>query len=310
MSVGRMPLPRALRLGAPVYYGSLRAFGITAVHRRLQNAGLILCYHNVVAANHREGGGAGLHLSCDRFERQMRWLAERYAVVPLREIVERLVSGASLRNLAAITFDDGYAGVFEVAVPILERMGLPATVFLVADAVGRTAGFWWDQPEIVARTTADRRQRWLRDLRGDGDAILSEYRLSALRCRQYQPADWDLIRSSTGRGIEFGVHSATHRSLPSLDDGELEYDLTRSRAAIHRETGVRPDFFAYPYGLWNARVRDGVRAAGYRAALTLDHGLNGRDADPWSLRRVNVPSGISDAAFAAWASGLPVPRWK
>jgi peptidoglycan/xylan/chitin deacetylase (PgdA/CDA1 family) len=70
--------------------------------------------------------------------------------------------------------------------------------------------------------------------------------------------------------------------------------------------GVPPQFFAYPYGLWNDRVRQAVRAAGYRAAFTLDR-ANGR-ADAWSLPRVNIPAGIDDAAFQAWSAGLQLRR--
>ena len=77
---------------------------------------------------------------------------------------------------------------------------------------------------------------------------------------------------------------------------------------VYEATGVRPDLFAYPYGRWDARVRARVAAAGYRAAFTLDAGLNPAGADPWTLRRVNVPAGISDAAFEAWAGGLQARR--
>jgi peptidoglycan/xylan/chitin deacetylase (PgdA/CDA1 family) len=75
---------------------------------------------------------------------------------------------------------------------------------------------------------------------------------------------------------------------------------------IQRATGMQPGFFAYPYGLWDARVRTRIRLAGYRAGLTLDSGLNRPFADPCSLRRLNVPASISDAAFEAWTAGLTI----
>jgi peptidoglycan/xylan/chitin deacetylase (PgdA/CDA1 family) len=301
-------LTAALRLG-PLFYSGLRALGVPAANRRLQDAGVILCYHNVVPTD-GEAGGAGLHVGQSRFERQMRWLAAHYSVVSVRTIVERMAAGASLRGLAAVTFDDGYAGVFEIAMPILARLGLPATVFLVSDATGRPTGFWWDQPEIVSSIDEERRRDWLTVLRGDGDAILASAAAEEVRCldRAYQPADWETIRAALARGMEVGVHSATHRSLPSLTDDELDYEITSSRAVIHGATGIWPEVFAYPYGLWDQRVRERVRAAGYRAALTLDAGLNRARSDPWSLRRVNVPARISDAAFEAWTAGLGAAR--
>ena len=265
---------RPAELAATVYYGGLRMLGVPALRRRWRDAGLVLCYHNVVGPDNDGIGDASLHVACDRFERQMRWLAAHYQVVTLREFVARLAARRSLRSLAAVTFDDGYAGVYTHALPILDRLGIPATVFLVAEAVGKTAGFAWD-----------------------GDPVPASHR----------PADWPTILAARARGLEFGVHSATHRSLPTLADAELEDEIVASREAVRRATGVEPEFFAYPFGHWTPRVRDRVAAAGYDAGFALDFGLNDESADRWALRRVNVPAAISDTAFEAWAAGLHRP---
>ena len=255
-----------MSLIARSYYGGLRAAGVPAVRRRLKDAGLILCYHNVVET--AQGAGCpGLHEGRERFTRQMRWLGAHYDVIGLREFTERMTNGRSLRSVAAVTFDDGYTGVFEHAVPVVRALRMPATIFLVADAVGRSAPFPWD-----------------------GAA-------------GHRPADWDQIRAALGGGIEVGAHSCTHQSLPRLTDAELEREIVASRAMLRQATGVSPQFFTYPFGHWDARVRDVVQSAGYLGGLTLDFGLNGRHEDRWALRRVNVPAGISDAAFQAWASG-------
>ncbi len=73
---------------------------------------------------------------------------------------------------------------------------------------------------------------------------------------------------------------------------------------IGARLGITPTLFAYPYGVWDVRVRDAVHAAGYRGAVTLDYGLVTAGADPWALRRVNIPSGITLPAFEAWIAGL------
>jgi peptidoglycan/xylan/chitin deacetylase (PgdA/CDA1 family) len=289
-----------------MYYGGLRALGIAAVTRRLQPAGPILCYHNVVPAGYAGVGGAGLHMPRDTFERQMRWLKAHYKILSLPEFVDRLERGASLRSTAVIAFDDGYNGVFEQAAPILQALGIPATVFVVAEAVGRSTGFWWDQPAIVNATTESQREVWLNDLRGDDDAIVGDAAPDGRSSlpRPHRPADWTTIRAWLGKGIEIGVHSATHRCLPTLTDRELDHEIEDSRVAVHHHTGVWPAFFAYPYGRCDGRVRERVRMAGYRAALGLEPGLAGAKADAWCLRRINVPAGISDAAFEAWTAGL------
>ena len=99
------------------------------------------------------------------------------------------------------------------------------------------------------------------------------------------------------------MHSATHRSLPTLDARELRREVVESRDIIRSRTGETAEFFAYPYGLWNDRIREVVRSAGYRAAFTLERG-HGAGADPWALPRMNIPAGIGDAAFQAWTAGL------
>ena len=266
-----MALPlsaRARRLGKDVYFGSLRTLGVTGLKRRFQDAGLVLCYHNVVGDDEADAGDLGLHVPRERFESHMRWLVERYTVLPLDRFIDRLVSGSALRSIAAVTFDDGYAGVFEHAAPILSALAIPATVFLVAGAVGTRAHFPWD-----------------------GTA-------------SHQPADWSTVRAGLRHGIAVGAHSITHPSLPALTDAQLQDEIVGSREILHQATGVRPEFFAYPFGRWDARVRAAVEAAGYRAGFTLDYGLNGSGADPWAIRRVNVPAAISDRQLETWAGGF------
>ena len=297
---------QAIRLAGPLCYQAVRAFGLPAINRRLRDAGLILCYHNVVAVGAPALGDPCLHMPRDRFEQQIRWLIAHYTVIGLSEFVDRLSAGKSLRSVAALTFDDGYAGVFEHAAPILRQAGVPATVFVVGTA-GRQAGFWWDRKPIVDSIDPALRREWLNALRGDETAIVRGEVRDELPA-SHRPADWEVIRFAIQSGLTIGAHSVTHRSLPTLSDPELEFEIVTSRTMIERATGTRPDCFAYPYGLWDYRVRSRVRLAGYHAGLTLNAGLNRPFADPCSLRRLNIPAGISVAAFEAWASGLTITR--
>lgn len=97
----------------------------------------ILMYHKVGAAV-VQPGDTFLNVSGDAFERQIRALAHmHYRAMTFAQIVEALRNGQSLpRRIFAITFDDGYQCVGDVAAPILERYGFPATVFVVSDAAG------------------------------------------------------------------------------------------------------------------------------------------------------------------------------
>ena len=297
---------------ASIGYAALRLSGVTTVARRLRSSGLVLCYHNVIPnADAGIWGTLGLHMPFPTFARQMRWLAANYDVVPLERLVNRVASGDNLRGMAAVTFDDAYAGVFEHAWPLLQNLGLPATVFVVAQAPGSDTDFWWDHPGVLRVYSDARRQRWLTALRGDGAAIVASLdhnghngAIPLRPPRACRPADWKTIADAAQSGFTVGAHSATHRSLPTLGRIDLDHEVVESRNVIARHTGKPPEFFAYPYGLTSDHVREVVRTAGYRAAFTLERGRNIAGVDPWALRRLNVPAGIGDDAFDAWTVGL------
>ncbi len=266
---------------------------------------MVLCYHNVVAEEIAAVVGTGLHITQARFRDQIAWLSAHYTVLPLLELLARMRDGRPLRKTAAITFDDAYRGVFDYACPVLEAFRLPATVFVVTDAPTAGEPFWWDHPTAAGQADGPASRRWLGDLRGDGRLILQD-----LGCTTPQsappatrPADWDVIRGAARDGLDLGVHSATHRALPRLSDAELRAEVVDSRETLARHTGVTANFFAYPYGLWDHRVRNAAQAAGYATALSLSPGLVSPDADRWALPRVNIPAGITDAAFQAWICG-------
>ena len=290
---------------ASLYYAGLRVLGLPAVTRRFRNAAVVLCYHNVVSEEMAVIVGTGLHITQARFRDQMRWLAAHYTVIPVRELVTRMRAGRPLRRMAAISFDDAYRGVFDYARPILEEFGFPATVFVVTNAPTQGEPFWWDLPEAVREAGGQSSRRWLGDLRGDGRLILQDLGVTAPSSVPpvTRPASWDMIRTAARDGLDLGVHSATHRALPRLSDDELRAEMVDSRETLAHHTGVTAEVFAYPYGLWDQRVRNAAQAAGYTTALSLNPRLVAPDADPWALPRVNIPARITSSAFQAWITG-------
>ena len=306
-----IPRGRLVRLSSLCYH-ALRFAGVTSLARRLENSGVVLCYHNVVARPEDDCVTTlGLHMPLATFERQMQWLARHYVAVSLDEFVSRRLRGESLRGVAAITFDDGYAGVFDHAWPLLQHLGIPATVFVVADAHGRDDGFWWDDPDVLRAFSPERHRHWLTAFRGDGTAILASVAPNRPAQRPpawCRPATWQAVAAAARSGLQIGAHSVTHRSLPTLDDAELCREVVESRDVIRHSTGVAPVFFAYPYSLWDDRVRRAVHAAGYHAAFTLAADRRTVKRDPWAVPRVSVPARIPDPAFQAWTAGLSLRR--
>jgi len=283
---------------------TLRATGATAIARRARPGAVVLCYHNVVQGS-TPSADPGLHLDVQVFAEQVDWLASRFDVVSLHELERRARQGARLRGLAAITFDDAYQGALTHGLEVLRGLGLHSTVFVPTAAPADGRAFWWDRLRGGGgMRDGAQRHHLIETLAGDGSAILLDAAELQDMPAQCLPASWEQIRRirSSAWGIE--AHSVTHRTLPRLGDETLRAELTGAAESILANTGVRPDWVAYPYGRWDARVAAAVRAAGYRGGWTLD----GRDVEQGTdfmcAPRINIPASLGIDAFIAWVSGL------
>jgi peptidoglycan/xylan/chitin deacetylase (PgdA/CDA1 family) len=120
--------------------------GMRQIARRirsgLRGGVLILVYHRVTV---QEVDPYGLSVTPQHFSEHLEVLGRDYQVLSLPEVVRRLDDGRIPRRAVTITFDDGYADNLYEARPLLTRHGLPATVFIVAEAVWRQQEFWWDE---------------------------------------------------------------------------------------------------------------------------------------------------------------------
>jgi len=287
-------------------FAALRGVGAVALARQLRPGAVILCYHNIVGEKVAVPDPA-LHLQRDQFKQQIDWLAAHFEIVPLAELASRAQRGRSLRGLTAVTFDDAYVGTLTHGLSVLRERQLPSTVFVPTDAVSTRAAFWWDTAAgASANNDEGTRTRLLEDLAGDSSRILTsgDAQTATALPEQCRPAAWAALKSLDSTQVSLESHSITHRTLPRLDDTSLTLELRGSADALERELGRRPEWLAYPYGRWDARVATATLAAGYRGGLALD----GRDftavASLGSIPRLNIPAGISLDAFAAWVSGF------
>ena len=96
----------------------------------------------------------GLAVHPARFTEQMEWLANNRELLPLVEFSRRYQAGTLLPKAVAVTFDDGYACSAEIAAPLLDRLGIPATVFLPTALIRRGREFWWDELERIVLGSA------------------------------------------------------------------------------------------------------------------------------------------------------------
>jgi peptidoglycan/xylan/chitin deacetylase (PgdA/CDA1 family) len=196
-----------------------------------------------------------LNVPGESFRRQMRALSMLgYRARPFAEVVDALSRNASLpAYTVAITFDDGYRCIGEVAAPILHTFGFPATVFIVSQGAGRSNV--WDRengrPELPL-------------------------------------LGWEALQELMGQGWEMGGHTRSHPHLDALPDAEALVDIRMGKEESEDRLGASLRTFCYPYGHFNAQTPTLVRAAGFLGACTTRSGLARSGSDPFLIPRVKV----------------------
>jgi peptidoglycan/xylan/chitin deacetylase (PgdA/CDA1 family) len=220
----------------------------------------VLAYHAVAEARPADDPHQLVVAAAD-FAAQMDELARSRSVVPLDDIVKgRLPKG---RPAVAITFDDGYQGLGDVAAPILADHGFPATVFVPTAHIGG-------------------RNRW-DDLTDPAFAVLGREELVKL----------------DGAGVAIESHGHRHIPYDTSAPADIAADIAASSEILEDVLGRRPRHLAYPWGPSSAPARAMVAEAGYDAAFSIALAHDGRFA--WA--RIAVQPTDSMRLFRLKTSG-------
>jgi len=213
----------------------------------LQGGGGILTYHHV---GPRPKGVRlkGLYVSPKLFAQQISELRDADFVAEPYGNIARGAKPGTFR--IAITFDDGFSDVFEHGLPVLRNSKFSAIQFLVTDFIGKTSEWQTPSGEIAGKLM-DRAE----------------------------------IREWLAAGNQIGSHTLSHPFLTKISTTDAKEEITTSKKKLEDWFGVPIEHFCYPYGDWNAQIRDMVESAGYRTACTTMPGVNRNDSDPLTLRR-------------------------
>lgn len=231
-------------------------------------------------------------------------LASHFELTTISGIFLRLNSGEKLsKPLAAITVDDGYADFYDVALPVLVELKIPATVYVTAGFIDKQCWLWWDglryliahHPEgslklpvcgddiiLMINDNQSRRTAWSRiadklvRLNAERSNVMAQLERSAGIILPTHPTDdykamsWLQLAECQAAGMEIGCHTMTHAYLPSLNEPGLQYEIHDAKAIIEQRLSVPVTSFAYPNGMQddvNESVIHAVRDAGFQSAL-------------------------------------------
>lgn len=237
-----------------------------------------------------------------RFRRQMKYLKRHFRVLSLDAAVEYLATSAkqtrAWRPPAVITFDDGYAGNFSCALPVLKELQLPFTVYVSTSMIASGSRFWHDEiicaligvghGKLSIPTSAGtieysgnarvEARRWagiervltllktlpIEERQSIAAQIGNGAQIPALR--MMTPAE--LHELSADRLVTIGNHTHGHELLDQLDTDGANRTILQAQALLEEWTGQKPAHFAYPNGSYSGETAGLIERLRMSTAVT------------------------------------------
>jgi peptidoglycan/xylan/chitin deacetylase (PgdA/CDA1 family) len=317
---------------------------ISAVQRKAVGGArvLILSYHRVVGNLKLESERAlpTLNIARDTFRKHIEVLCETHDVVRLDDALDVLAGKrAARRDLAVITFDDGYRDVYDHAYPVLREMKLPAVAYVPSSFVGTQKRLAHDRLWSALKTMEKRGlgpmsvgvgggyealllrsfdgapsahdvlERLIADnptpvLYGLAEALEDRLRIDRTEAPRGQlPMSWEMLREMAAHGIETGSHTADHTVLTNQPLDEARREIAACKNALEKGTGRPVRHFAYCNGWYSAGVAQALRAEGFVSAVTTEDMPNMPGVDPYALKR-KVLWEMSSTGVFGWSKAL------
>ncbi|MDZ7378264.1 MAG: polysaccharide deacetylase family protein [candidate division KSB1 bacterium] len=302
----------------------------------------VLGYHSVTAEPAPSGTiERSLGVPVEQFARQMAFLRARFTPVHLEEFADYARDPRRyVRPPIAVTFDDGYRDNVKTALPILEKFGIPATIFVTTGHVGKKAPFWWNalsawvwnappgryrfslhgEEHLFACASRKQRRQTFWHLFADLCAMEESERplvlshIGTVLGAGCQRSDWgpemlsaEEIVGTKSPLLRFGAHTVHHVVLTKVPPDRRRWEVEESVAHLQRWTRREVSSFAYPLGdaaSVDESVQKVVAEAGIGCAVTTLKGANSPTENPLALRRTLIDGGDDFFVFVCKALGL------
>jgi peptidoglycan/xylan/chitin deacetylase (PgdA/CDA1 family) len=300
----------------------LLASGAMSMAGKLKRSGVaILMYHSVMDDPGRESQTLGgiIH-STKVFAGQMELIARRFVPISLDDLLSTMANGGQIRpRSVVVTFDDGYADNHEVAIPILNRVGIPATFYVTVKCVESGTLPWpshlryafyttrkvsWNDSngtswpldnfaerdraflrasDLCARLAGDPQEKFVREVETSLEAGPPE-------TKQRLMMTWEQVRGLAKNGHIVGSHTLTHPNMAYAEERAARRELSDSKQRLEDVLESPVVHFSYPCPAlsphWSESTRKMSQEAGYRTAVTTSGGAVFSGDDPLSLHRI------------------------
>jgi len=291
---------------------------------------VILGFHRVATSS---WDPQKLCVSSENFATQLEIMSRVANPISLEDLSNGLQEGRKLEKSFVVTIDDGYADTLEVATPILQRFGVPATVFITTGVIGKP--FWWCEiqhlveesaslPAKIKFSAGDHKFQWtkasdsLKDcarlIQALGDLFRAlpfdqhDQALKGVRALFNDGGTSSGIRAMTAEQIatlsasdliEIGSHGVTHTSLNQLSVEQQRSELQQSKAVLEEICGKPVVSCSYPNGRISAETSEIAKETGYVSGCTSQEELVAPNCDPLLLPRLWVGDWDGDR-YSRW----------
>jgi len=299
--------------------GMLHSGALTAVARVAPPAAVILMYHSIVEEPELTRNTIRVSQSKRHFEAHMRTLAERFTPVTVQDVATFASEGRPLpRRAVAVTFDDGFVDNYHEVLPLLARFGIPATFYIMVNAIDNGTLPWYCRMNFAFQTT--RRTSWTDPEHGqDYPLKSSQDRQTALNrawsigarktgatqeeflrhvetSLDVEPPDdrvmltWDEVRALRKAGHTIGGHTLSHPNLAHVSEAEARGEIEGCKRRLEEALGEPVYHFSYPHPAlnpcWSSQTVEITSEAGFQSAALTYCGPVRRGENPLSLKRI------------------------
>lgn len=289
--------------------------------RRRGKSVAILMYHSVLEVPDQvQDSLGGIALPTTAFQSQMEVLAKEFHPIDLEQAGRFVTGQGDLPDRAVVvTFDDGYTDNYEVAMPILNRLGVPATFYVTVDCVERRTLPWPSRLRFAFRTTnqktwtdnagklwslssgEDREKAYLsacdQFCKVAGATLEAEIARAESELEAKLPdhagelmMTWEQVKALEQNGHIIGSHTMTHPNMAFLKLDDLRRELNDSKRVMESHLASRVRHLSYPcpalFPNWTQQTTEESQRAGYQTAVTTNDGVVRERDNPLELKRV------------------------
>lgn len=267
-----------------------------------------------------------------RFEFILKFVKKNYTILPLLEILDTKPASAK-KPFAAITFDDGYRDFIDYSMPVMDRLKIPSSIYVVTDCISKDKPTWTFEIDYLLYNTRKLKIDWTLDMsflpddfRQNKFVNTNELIAFCLKFKQYIKKieeekrkvlmadlfnsfndvtiptglmmNWNEVNQIINAGVEVGSHTVTHPPLATLLRRDLDRELQQSRTAFFNNTGKEAKVISYPVGSYNQEVKEASLLAGYNFGLAVNHKVFDMEGgDIFEIPRVEL---YNEPFFKSW----------